>query len=636
MVSIVFSWPLPLHLGTALTGEPGGDTGVYVWNQWLFQHEALVAGSNPFRTERVLSLIDRVDLSQHNYTVFLDLLALPLIPLVGVVAGFNLVLLVLMPLSAVAVYALAREVTAASRLEAWLAGLAFAWSPALVGRSTGQFSLVAAAPLAAFLLFLIRADRSRRMRDAALAGLCMAWAGLSDPYFAIYCLLIAVGYIVSRALQVTRSPHPGAPSLRWALNLLIVAVAGLVLGLIVGGGGRFEVLGVPVSVQGLYTPVFVLTLLVLARLLVEFRPQVTAASLVPSRPLLRALLVAAIACGGPLAPVLYGLTQQLMTGRFVSPPILWRSSPRGVDLLGLFSFNPNHPLARMVNDRQAADGAVFVEYTAAFSLVALAVVALSVWRAGYRPRAGWWWLTAGFAALSLGPFVYVAGVNTFVPGPWALLRYVPLIGTARTPTRFSIVAALGLAILLAGALAALSRRYPAQRRLIVATAAALLVFELWPAPRPLYAATIPSLFEIIARDPRPIRVLHLPFGVRDGTFSAGNFSARALFYQTAHGKPLIGGYLSRISRQAVADVRAQPTLDALVTLSEGATLSADHAAWVAARGERFVTRSRLGYVVIDHRLAPPALTDFAIGAWRLEEVAREGELALYRPTIATR
>ena len=39
VVAIVFSWPLPLNLGTHLTGNPGGDTGVYVWNQWVFRHE---------------------------------------------------------------------------------------------------------------------------------------------------------------------------------------------------------------------------------------------------------------------------------------------------------------------------------------------------------------------------------------------------------------------------------------------------------------------------------------------------------------------------------------------------------------------------------------------------------------------
>src|SRR6186997_2735278 len=88
VVAIAFAWPLPLHMGTHLTGDPGGDTGVYVWNQWVFHHE-LTSAHNPLSTDTILSLTPRVDLSQHNYTAFLDLLALPLIPALGVIASFN-------------------------------------------------------------------------------------------------------------------------------------------------------------------------------------------------------------------------------------------------------------------------------------------------------------------------------------------------------------------------------------------------------------------------------------------------------------------------------------------------------------------------------------------------------------------
>ncbi len=144
-VAIVFTWPLALHLGTRLTGDPGGDTGVYVWNQWVFQHET-ASGANPLSTQQIFSLSQRVDLSQHNYTAFLNLLALPLIPLVGVVAAFNLVLLITTVITALCAYRLARVAFPTTRVEAFVAGLAFAWSPVLVARTTGHFSLVAAAP----------------------------------------------------------------------------------------------------------------------------------------------------------------------------------------------------------------------------------------------------------------------------------------------------------------------------------------------------------------------------------------------------------------------------------------------------------------------------------------------------------
>jgi hypothetical protein len=371
--------------------------------------------------------------------------------------------------------------------------------------------------------------------------------------------------------------------------------------------------------------------LVLLRAAIYLHPHARLPSPLWSPAAARVLAIGVLACAGPLTPVIYGLGERLVDGRFVNPPTLWRSSPRGVDLLGLVEANPTHWLVRTIADRQLTDGSAFVEFTAALSLVALAVIAAAVWRAGYRPRGGWLWLTAGFAALSLGPFIHVAGANTYIPGPWSLLRYMPLIGAARSPTRFAVVAALGLAILLAGALAALGKRYPQRRRAIVVTASILLLFELLPAPRTLYSAEVPSIVERIADDPRPVRVLNLPFGVRDGTFGEGNFSARYLFHQTQHQKPLIGGYLSRISRKRVSELRAQPTLDALVTMSEGTHLAPDHAAWIRSRGPGFVARANLGYVVIDETRTPVFLVDFVINAWNLEFLAREGTLALYRP-----
>ena len=90
-LAVAFSWPLPLHLSTHLTGAPSGDTGVYVWNLWVFRHEVL-QHHVPLHTGTVLSLAPRVDLTLHNYTLFMDALAFPLIGPLGLLRAFNLVL----------------------------------------------------------------------------------------------------------------------------------------------------------------------------------------------------------------------------------------------------------------------------------------------------------------------------------------------------------------------------------------------------------------------------------------------------------------------------------------------------------------------------------------------------------------
>jgi signal transduction histidine kinase len=461
----------------------------------------------------------------------------------------------------------------------------------------------------------------------------MAWAALCDAYFGIYCLMIAGLYVATTVVRVTRSAaaSPRGPWV-WLLDVLIVCIGGLVAGLALGRGGDFEVLGVAVRMRSLYTPVLILTVLVTARAIVWWRPRLMRMPDLGPLPV-KAILVAGLACIGPLSPVLYGTVERIADGRFVSPRIFWRSSPRGVDLLAFFTPNPNHPVVRaLFGDALAVSPTQFVEYTASLSLVAIAVIALAIWRAKFRPRAGWLWITIGFALLALGPFVYVAGVNTHIPGPWALLRYVTPIGLARMPTRFAIVAGLGLVMLMAGALAAMGAQWPQRRRAIVAVVAALLAFELFPAPRPLYSAAISSVFDTIAADPRDVRVLSLPFGVRDGVSSTGNFRPRSQFNQTRHEKRLIGGYLSRISPRRVERIRSEnPTLAVLMKMSERQPLSDQDRSTVIERGARFVDRTRLGYVVIDRRFIPEESARLVIEAWDLEEVQRDQHLTLYKP-----
>ena len=630
-VAVAFSWPLLPNIATHLTGDPGGDTGVYVWNQWVFQHGAVVEHRNPLTTEHIFSLTARpVDLTQHNYTVFLDALAMPLMSRLGPVATFNVVYLIAVVLTAWMTFVLARRVTEGATIEAWLAGFACAWGPVLVARSTGHFSLVAAAPLAAFLWCLHRIDRSESARDAVLAGLAVAWAAFCDPYYAVYCALIATIYAVSRVVRLDWRPTWKHGVGTWMLDLVIVLAVALVIGLAFGRGRRFSLLGLPISVRGLYTPILVVTVLVVARVFVYLRPAVASLDL-PSPRSLRTVVAGAMAGAVVLSPVLYGASVQMFNGTWVSPPVYWRSSPRGVDLLAFVTPNPSHPLmVWLFGQPQLAAPSAFVEYTASQSLIALAVIAVAMWRAGLRAK-GWVTFTLIFTGLALGPFVHVAGVNTLIPGPWALLRYAPVFSMTRMPPRFAIVAALGVSMLFALALAHLGRRYPRQRRMGLVVVAALLAFELWPGPRPLYSASVSPVYDLVRDDPRPVRLLELPFGVRDGVTSEGDSTARYQFSQAFHGKRLMGGYLSRVPSRRFKEVRESPMLTGLLTLSEGRALGATEEAALLAAAPNFITQADLGWIVIHPSRTPPALRAFVLRAWDLEEVAAADDAVLYRP-----
>ena len=630
-VALAFAWPLPLHLATHLTGSPAGDTGVYVWNQWVFHHELLDNRSLPYFTNSIFAFTGRANLSLHNYTTFQNLLALPLITVLGTVATFNVIYLLMTLLTAYATFLLARHVTRRDA-ESWIAGLLFAWSPVLVTRGGGHFSLVAAAPLAVFILLLTRAAARERLRDACALGATVWWAASTDVYFAVYCVIIAAVFFLVRLVSVERRPHETARrAVPWTLDVLLLSMLGLVIAMAISGGWQFSVFGRVASMRTLYTPMLVFTGLAIVRAAWSFRTAVVPVSRQDIWRLVRAGSVACVVATVLLAPVLYAVGIRIADGRWESSRVFWRSSPRGIDALALVLPNPNHPLApAAIREWLTPRPDAYFENVASLTFVALVTMVMA-WRAGWRPPRFWTGMLVFFGALALGPFVHVAGLNTYVPGPWALLRYVPVIGLARTPGRFSIVVMLAVSILFAAALAWLGQRWPQRRRLIVGSVAVLVVFELLPAPRTLYSAEVPRIYRHVAAADGDVRLLELPFGMRDGTSSYGNFTALSQYYQTMHQKPLAGGYLSRISRRRVQDARGIRMVAALMTLSEGTPIDATAEARLIEEGPAFARSTRLGFLLIDRERSPAPLRDFAMRAFRLQLIDVEGRLELYRP-----
>jgi hypothetical protein len=337
-----------------------------------------------------------------------------------------------------------------------------------------------------------------------------------------------------------------------------------------------------------------------------------------------------------LSPILITLAARALNGRLVAAPVPWRSSAPGLDLISFLLPNPNHPWApAAMIDWLAHQPGRYEENVASLPLVALGVL-LFACRAGWRPQRFWLVLSTMFLLLALGPFIHVAGVQTYIPTPWTLLRYVPILGEARMPPRFAIVVMLGLSVLFATALASLTARFPARRGAILIIVSALLAFELTPIPRPLAPAGIPAIFETIADDPRPVRVLDIPFGIRDGLSSLGDFSAESQFFQTVHHKALIGGYLSRVSTVKKALYLDVPVLRALIDLSESRPVSAKELEWARHHAPSFLEKANVGYVVVNTRRATPLLRRQAIEMLGVTFVQESDGYELFVPSGKTR
>ena len=314
---------------------------------------------------------------------------MPLLRTFGSVATFNIVYLLMVILAGYALFR-AGLVCHRTAVESWLAGALFSWSPWMVTRGIGHFSLVAAAPLPIFILLLLRCRDRPRMRDGLALGATICWAATTDPYYAVYCVMIAIVFLVG---VTVRSHHEVRATEPRTLDLLIACVGGFTVSLLIGHGWQLNILGVHVTSHQLYTPMLLLTLLGMVRVAWPYRHFVVSVDGPQALHLIRVASVAAMVGAIMLSPVLYAVGVRIRDTGFEATSVLWRSSPAGLDLLTFLLPNPNHPLApdwlrAWLTPRPDR----YLENVASLTFTAIIAIVAAL-RTGWRPSAFWIALT---------------------------------------------------------------------------------------------------------------------------------------------------------------------------------------------------------------------------------------------------
>lgn len=165
--------------------------------------------------------------------------------------------------------------------------------------------------------------------------------------------------------------------------------------------------------------------------------------------------------------------------------------------------------------------------------------------------------TAAFVFLSLCfPIVVFMGHQLFYSGG-GLVYFIPFLNNVRTPSRYIL-----MTILMAlPALLWVASQYSRHRYFTsAAIALIILVFsEFYPVRYTmLNYKNVPEVYAHLKQMPQGA-VLPLPFGMRDGTMERGHFNTNHYFYQTIHEKPIIGGYISRLSKAALQQIENSST-----------------------------------------------------------------------------
>ncbi|HEV8118185.1 MAG TPA: hypothetical protein VGQ32_06645, partial [Thermoanaerobaculia bacterium] len=220
LATIVLTWPIAPHARDGLADIWDAKLNAWIlhWDfHQLFRDPLHLYDANIFHP-------DRYALAFSENLLGASVFAFPLYAAgVSTLAAYNFVFLLGMFLSAMAAWALAREITG-DPVAASVAGIVFAFCPfrlAQIPHIQHQWG----AFLALTLLFLLRYLGAGRRRDAVLFAVCFAWNALCNVHYAIFSGLLIV--FVVAYLGVAGGWRAFRP--RLARVAASVAIAGLVL-----------------------------------------------------------------------------------------------------------------------------------------------------------------------------------------------------------------------------------------------------------------------------------------------------------------------------------------------------------------------------------------------------------------------
>ena len=225
-IGLAAFWPVLPGSTTRLFGQ-GPDSVLGAWSVSWVAH-AVVHGQNPFFTRDILAP-SGVNLAQNNIMPLLGVLTLPLTLTAGPVASVNLLMVLAMPASAAAAFAVFL------RLRVWLpaaavGGLIYGFSPYMVGHGLGHVMLVFAVvpPLIALALISILGSQRRSLRRGVVLGLLVTAQFFVEPEV-LATVGIAVGVALAWSFICWRAWYRGRVGvIAWTLGVAAL-VAGILL-----------------------------------------------------------------------------------------------------------------------------------------------------------------------------------------------------------------------------------------------------------------------------------------------------------------------------------------------------------------------------------------------------------------------
>jgi hypothetical protein len=625
VIAIAWTWPLILHLGDALPGDPG-DNYIFVWNLWWMRRVLSTPELGYFHTTYLFYPFGTT-IVDHPNTALPALVAATLLRRVSPVTAQNILLLVYIFANLASMYVLAWDLTR-DHMASIVAALVFGVSPYVAVHLLGHFDLVAVWPLPIYALLLRRA-LARHSNSAMIgAGAIMAMTAYIAYYYVVYLAAFTIVYAAaaSQIVATSRSHMPPSKTvrrLRVACAVTAVVCATVACVIAVSGGGTLVAAGLRISAR---TPQNALTAMWLALAVwavaawrPRVHPHVTSSASIHAVRVVSCIVAVFLLLASPL---LWQAARLTLRHEYVTPQYFWRNIPPGIDLIAPLLGHPLHPLFGQASARAySAFGQIYIEAIGWLGVVPIVLLVATRANSSSRGEApAWWSVGIAFAIWALGPFLTVGGFDTGLKLPGILLRYIPLVANARMPGRAVVIVYMAMAVLIALGLA--SARGRLRSPLVRWLPVAVILFEYWIAPIRLTALDHPAVYGILAKA-EPGAVCEVPFGIGDGLGGVGPQDRRVLFYAIEHGHPLVGGFIGRMPNDAASRYAGMPVVGTLLRLSNGESRPP------GAANDVDTATAPCRYLVVHRSASSGPLLDY-VRSLRPALVAASGDDELYR------
>ena len=190
-IAVFFTWPAVLHPIAAVPGAPRTDLWDSLWSLWYFA-ERVMAGQVPLRVDGLLN-------HPHGGALWVAdpinaVLALPLLPVLGVPATWTMLILGHMVFAGMMAHRLGEEVSGSG----WVTGVCYASAPILLAHvHNGASEVVGTGFLA---LSALTTWRLRSGGSVLAAGLALGLCTVSSWYFGVGAFLLLLALSPWRAM----------------------------------------------------------------------------------------------------------------------------------------------------------------------------------------------------------------------------------------------------------------------------------------------------------------------------------------------------------------------------------------------------------------------------------------------------